>query len=883
MRENQLNGGWRGSDFLRRYFVTVDGDQRLSVSVLAHLKTALGCPYPARGIFPLFPTPPIILFFVGVLLIGLPGSAASGTPVVDPGTARLSGYSRVVPLGAAGYSFGTATDGEDVYFSDFSAGTITRVSGGVSTSLKNGLNGIYGLALGGDKMYFAREYDNNFGSAKIFGMTRNGGTWGNPVQVMGGLTRPRQIFVESSGTLLLAVEALSQGQGGAVLRIDPSSGVATPLVTNAICPQAAVSDAAGNLYFNEYGSTTADGTPTITGKLWKLPAGGTNKTMLLEGRRLRGLALVPGSPGQLVQLTESNHGDQGNSSTISILTTTGTLLHTIEGVDYPQFTGVSASGNVVTTCPRDEAILSILPGNNFGTDTAFALRNGVDCFASVHGTAYPTSGDGRYPVTINGMDGGPLTFYVTPDRNKKYAGWLRMTKSQWPNISTNEMVSRPGYYALPQPGIQSTGTLDRLQIFPHRSRNISRWPMTNVGTAQEAPQPGFSEAPDAYLAYIEISQVPPIVSWDGGAGTNSYSWSTAENWSGNALPGSGDDVLIVFGGAYVTNAVGPVGDVVVGNASANGALNVLSGGSLRAASIVIGSSGNSAGGTGYPNYLRTADGGAITTTGDFVVGAKGAKVDGICSQSDITVGGDLKIGSGYPDPGGSSLSFGGASGTIRSGSLTIGGGVKLIMDFIGGNGIRSLATTGEVTLEEGSSIKIVGNTNIIAGSNCRLIDGAAGRLSGDFTHVEFEGFPSTVAPNLVYSLADGDVGLWVGVAGTFASWFGSPPPTDNRILLQYAVGGAAHPSATPEEMVTASDGGNLSVSAIVRVNDPKLRVVGQSSANLDGPWLDLTSYATGVLSPDQSGVAMGCQRRIFFVQQGSESRLFLRLLVTLSQ
>jgi len=1057
--------------------------------------------------------------------------SASAVPVLDSGTYRLSGYSLVAPLGAAGYSFGSAADGEDVYYSDFSAGTITRVSGGNSTVLISGLNGIYGLAVKGTKMYFGREYDSNLGTAKIFEMTKSGSTWGTPRQVLTGITRPRQIFIESAGTLLLAVET------GQILRINPVTGISTTLATGLYAPQAAVSDASGNLYFNEYGSTTADGTPTLSGKLWKMAAGTTTKTKLLEGRRLRGLALVSGSPDQLIQLSEANNEDQGSSSTTTILTTSGTLLRTIEGVDYPQFTGVTASGNVVTTCPRDLALLSILPSNSSGSDAAVALRTGVDSFACVRGLSYRSSGDGRYPVTLTGMKDGSLTFYVSPDGSGKFAGWIRMTKSQWPNISTTEKSSMPGFYDLPQPGIQcATGSLNRLQIFPHRSRNISRWPMTNVGTAQEAPQPGFSESPDAYLAYIEISGLAvaaPTISWD--AGGTDAAWSTAANWSGNVLPGSGDDVLISFGGVYVTSAVGPVGNVTVGNASGNSALNMVSPGSLTATSLKIGAADNA---NHWPSYFR-GDGGNITTTGDFVIGAGGAKIDGIYTWGNITVGGALKIGAGYSDPGDSSLLLRGASSTITSGSLTIGGGVKLIMDFIGGNSIRTLTSTRGVTLESGASIKIVGNSSIVAGNNCRLIDGGAGQLSGTFSNVTFEGFSSSVVPSLVYNTTDGDVWIvisartiswdgggtdaawstaanWSGdvlpgsaddvvIAGgayvtstvgpvgnvvvgnanangslnvisggvlnatsismgsvsntpgypnyfrserntggsggkitttgdfiigangakidgiydyssqgitvggalkigsgytasnstlkfegggvypitssslvigggvqivwdfltgnslqtltstgavtlesgssikirgnanltagnncrlinggsaklggafsnvtfegfsssvvpslvynstdgdvwlvlssagtTFASWSGSSNAATSTTLMSYAIGGAASPTAASEKMVTTLDTSNLSITAIVRVDDTKLSVLGQSTTSLSGSWANLPSNPTGTVSSNQNGVPTGCQRRIFSVSKGSNSKMFLRLVVTLS-
>lgn len=830
--------------------------------------------------FPLSVVPRIVYSGKKIQLVV---ESASDAPEVDAGTSRLSGYSRVAPLGAAGYSFGSGADGEDVYYSDYAAGTITRVSGGVSATLKTDLHGIYSLAVKGGKMYFAREYDNNYGTAKIFVMTKSGTTWGDPVQVVGGLTRPRQLFVESAGTLLLAVEALAQGQGGAILRITPASGVSTTLVTGLYAPQAAVSDVSGNLYFNEYGNTTADGTPTLSGKLWKMPAGSSNKTQLMEGTRLRGLALVPGSPDQLVQFTEANNGDQGSSSTTAFLTTSGTLIRKIEGLDYPQFTGVAASGNVVTTCPRDLALVAILPNDSAGSDTAVALRTGVDCFASVRGLSYRLSGEGRYPVTLKGMAGGDLNFYVSPDWNGKFAGWIRMTKSQWPSISTTDLPRPPnpgpGYYALPQLGVQSTGNLDLLQIFAHRSRNKSRWPMTGIGTAQEAPQAGFSEEPDAYLAYIEISQLASTISWDGG-GVDA-AWSTAANWSGDVLPGASDNVL-ANGGVHVTSAEGPVGNVVVGNTVGNGALNMISPGSLTAASLRIGEANNSGGGTGYPNYFR-GDGGNITTVGDLVIGASGAKIDGIYTWGNITVGGALKIGAGYPDPGGSSLLLRGASSTISSGSLTIGGGVKLVMDFIGGNSMRTLTSTGAVALQSGSSIMIVANANVVAGNNLRLIDGGSGQLSGTFSNVTFEGFSTSVVPSLVYNTADGDVWLVVSSSGTtFTSWSGSTTPADSASLIKYGVGGAAGPSAASEKIVTTLDATGLSISAIIRVDDAKLSVVGQSSTILSGSWTDLATNPTGIVSSDQAGVPVGCQRRIFSVSKGSNPKMFLRLKVMLS-
>jgi len=710
-------------------------------------------------------------------------SASSANPTPDPAVSRLSSFSRVVPLGSAGYSYGVAADGEAFYFSDYNQGTISYRSNGITQVVYSNQVGIYGLAKQGNKLYFGRE-GTNAATSQILELTGSGTNWGSLRVINSGIGRPRQLFMESSGTLLLAAET-----AGSILRINPTSGVVTTLVTGLMAPQAAVSDSAGNLYFNEYGSTSSNGTPVASGKLWKRPAGTTNRIQLLDAYRMRGLALVAGTTNLLAQLTEANSNDQGNSASLTILTTGGTVVNQVQGFDYPQFTTVTSSGVVVTTSPRDKAALSFLPQNTAGSDTAFSIRAGVDVVATVRGTASRTSAAGSFAVNLAGLTGGATTLYVTPDANRRFAGWIRMSRAEWPSVSTNELsypdtnteTYTPGVFALPALGVQTSGTLDRVQVMAHRSRNISRWPMTNVGQNNEAPQAGFSEAPDGYLAYVEISQLAPTVNWD--AGGADAAWATAANWSGDALPGAGDNVVILAT-AYVTSSVGPVGDVTVGNGSGNGSLNIISGGVLNAASLTIGAANNTGGGSGFPNYFRSerntgGGGGRIITSGDLVIGANGAKIDGIYdyTSTGITVGGALKIGSGYTQTG-STLKLEGAGGDIASSSLVLGGGVQLVLDFIGGNSMRTLTANNAVTLESGSSLKVVGNSSLAAGNNYRLINGASNQLTGTFTTVVFEGFPANVVPRIEYNTTEGDVWLvlaartitWSGGGGTNRAW-----------------------------------------------------------------------------------------------------------------
>ena len=711
-------------------------------------------------------------------------NASAANPTPDPAVARLGGFSRVVPLGDAGYSYGVAADGEAFYFTDYNQGTISYRSNAITRVVYSNQVGIYGLARQGNKMYFSRE-GTNAATTKIFELTGSGAVWGGLREIASGIGRPRQLFVESSGTILVAAET-----AGSILRIDPVNGTVTTVVTNLNAPQAAVSDAAGNLYFNEYGTSSSTGVPVASGKLWKRPAGSGSRIQLLEGYRMRGLALVSGGTDLLAQLTEANTDDQGNSATLTVLNTSGGVVSQVQGIDYPQFTALSSSGAVLTTAPRDKTALGFLPENPAGSDAAFSIRTGVDVVATVRGSASRSPASGGHAVELTGLAGGTTRFYVVPDSNRRFAGWVRMNRAEWPSVSTDEVAYpdpatqtyTPGVFALPSPGVLASGTVDRVQVMAHRSRNISRWPMTNVGQGNEAPQAGFSEVPDGYLAYIEISQIAPLVSWDAGGGPDA-AWSTAANWSGDVLPGPGNNVL-VLGSAYVMGSAGPVGSVTIGNEIGNGALNMGSGGVLNAASLTIGAVNNAGGGTGYPNYFRSerntaGGGGRIVTTGDFTIGANGAKVDGIYdyTSTGITVGGALKIGAGYTTTG-STLKLEGAGGDIRSGSLVIGGGVQLVLDFIGGNSMRTLTANNAVSLESGSKLKVVGSAGLAAGNNYRLIDGGANQFSGTFGTVTFEGFPASVIPRIEYNEGDGDVWLvlsprmvsWDGGGGADAAW-----------------------------------------------------------------------------------------------------------------
>jgi hypothetical protein len=49
-----------------------------------------------------------------------------------------------------------------------------------------------------------------------------------------------------------------------------------------------------------------------------------------------------------------------------------------------------------------------------------------------------------------------------------------------------------------------------------------------------------------WLSFNAVETFAATVTWDGGGGN--FSWQTAANWSGDALPGANDDVFINVGG-----------------------------------------------------------------------------------------------------------------------------------------------------------------------------------------------------------------------------------------------------------------------------------------------------------------------------------------------
>ncbi|MDX2082360.1 MAG: lamin tail domain-containing protein [Terrimicrobiaceae bacterium] len=113
----------------------------------------------------------------------------------------------------------------------------------------------------------------------------------------------------------------------------------------------------------------------------------------------------------------------------------------------------------------------------------------------------------------------------------------------------------------------------------------------------------------------------------------------------------------------------------------------------------------------------------------------------------------------------------------------------------------------------------------------------------------------------------------------FSEWSGGQPLTA-ALLEKFAIGGAASPSGVSQAPVTAVEGPNLTITAIVRTNNSGLTVTGEATGNLAGSWTStgVTSTTAGV---SQVGVPDGTERRKFSVPI-SGNRTFIRLRAVLT-
>ncbi|MGA0849487.1 MAG: endonuclease I family protein, partial [Chthoniobacterales bacterium] len=169
----------------------------------------------------------------------------------------------------------------------------------------------------------------------------------------------------------------------------------------------------------------------------------------------------------------------------------------------------------------------------------------------------------------------------------------------------------------------------------------------------------------------------------------------------------------------------------------------------------------------------------------------------------------------------------------------------------------------------------------------------AGRFTAGENVATFSATPNVSAParvriraavagssNRRTNLDDLVITSYAAPAGvTFDEWSGGLEPTP-ELLMTYAVGGAANPQSASQAPVFDYADAALSIEALVRTNDPSLRVSAHACTNLlTTGWS--TNNVTETDVAKQPGDPADTARRVFSVPRGTDPAKFLRLRIEL--
>jgi hypothetical protein len=238
---------------------------------------------------------------------------------------------------------------------------------------------------------------------------------------------------------------------------------------------------------------------------------------------------------------------------------------------------------------------------------------------------------------------------------------------------------------------------------------------------------------------------------------------------------------------------------------------------------------------------------------------------------------------GLPD----GLSVNSTTGDI-TGTPTTAGTTNATLTATNSGGTGNATLT--LTIAQGTPIITTPPTASAINAGQTLADsnltGGNASVAGTFTFATPSFVPSATGSQVVvftptdaanYTTANTSVTVTVNPAqdATFDAWTGGNVTMTPAILQTYAIGGGNYNgTVAPQASVTTVSGGNLTLTAIVRTDDPALTVIGEHKTDLTlGTW---TSLGNGTITADQNGVPTGCERRAF-TTPADGTKKFLRL------
>jgi len=127
-----------------------------------------------------------------------------------------------------------------------------------------------------------------------------------------------------------------------------------------------------------------------------------------------------------------------------------------------------------------------------------------------------------------------------------------------------------------------------------------------------------------------------------------------------------------------------------------------------------------------------------------------------------------------------------------------------------------------------------------------------------------------------YNTASTSASVSANPAGTtFASWSENEAVTSD-LVSRYAFGAVSKTSAL-EKMTSSITSTTLSLTAVVRTDDPKLVITPKSVSSLSGTWSATDPVISVADAADQTGLGTGLVRKVFSVERGIDSKRFLKL------
>jgi autotransporter-associated beta strand protein len=374
--------------------------------------------------------------------------------------------------------------------------------------------------------------------------------------------------------------------------------------------------------------------------------------------------------------------------------------------------------------------------------------------------------------------------------------------------------------------------------------------------------------------------------------------------SGNVDLGGSNRTLTVANSAYLYGAV------------TNGGLNVMRNNTDLVSTKTLGLYGMNSysGGTtvnGSVDYLannpglqlgndRALGSGSLSLAGGGPLTVKAvSRADDIYNASRI-IGNDISIANGVSgvfDAGTNNVTSldGSLTGTVTN-NMTLTGAISGQGSLVKTNN-GNLTLTGPLSYAGGTTVAdgnlVVVKTNLTAtvssitvGINFSNNVSAGtypvlpGALNGTYSEATYNNLSQGQTAS--FNASTGSVTVTGNPASSGPSFADSYPgqsltdlaPNGLSYLMNYALGGSsANGISTP---VSSADGSTLSITAIVRINDPKCRIVGEATTSLTA-W-PTNSPINGVPTADQSGADSGVtQKQVFSVNRGPDLKKFLRL------